>query len=870
MTILREIHTWSKGLVTWQQDAIARLYVNRVLSDNDIEDLYALAKAEAGIPDPAGRIARQLQDADVALPPDPTRLVQLLAIKNIAHVNALAQGEALPFSTTGLTVIYGENGAGKSGYSRILKHACRARDRSEPILPDARQDPKAVGPAQATFETLIDGQPKEYAWTYGTAPSAVLADISIFDSHCARAYIDNDGDFAYVPYGLDILEGLVGLCDKLKKKASDEKQVNTPSNTVYIALASEKTAVATALNGIPTRTKAIEIEALASLPEVEQARLEVLAKALAETDPKQKAQALRERRMRLSGLKNRITAATDIVADERLAQLRELIKKQKTARDAADIAAADFKAMPGQLPGTGGDQWKELFEAARTFAAISHKGHDFPNLPPESPCPLCQNPLGEGGAERLSLFDAFIKQHAEQAAQDARAAAKSAYNTIHQAVLTLGLDDALKTELVGIDAGLADACTLYENVLVVRQAEVREAAGNKLAWEEVAGLSNDVRPTLDRMIDDLDTQAKALDASADEKARAAMAAEMAELDARRRLAEVKAAVLEVISKHELCAKLQKCMNGMGTTAISRKSTDLSDTMAREEVATVLNDELKKLKVHDLRVVMKPLSTKGRAKFKLVLELPGGGSPAAILSEGEQRAIALASFLTEIRLDKGKGGAVFDDPVSSLDHRRRWEVSDRLAKEALTRQIIVFTHDIYFLCFLEKKAEELNVPIVKSYIRKAPAGFGVHSQELPFDVLSTKDRVRRLRDELVAIERAKRDGDDDGQRKLTKDIYGNLRLAWERSVEEVLFNGAVQRFGEGVSTLRLKAVTVTDDDYREIYDGMTKCSRFEHDAAAGIGRLPVPDPDEVRADVERLEAWRVAVQKRRGVTETARA
>lgn len=52
MSILREIHSWSQGLPEWQQDAIAKLYTNRVLKDSDWEHLYALAKAEVGIDDP--------------------------------------------------------------------------------------------------------------------------------------------------------------------------------------------------------------------------------------------------------------------------------------------------------------------------------------------------------------------------------------------------------------------------------------------------------------------------------------------------------------------------------------------------------------------------------------------------------------------------------------------------------------------------------------------------------------------------------------------------------------------------------------------------------------------------------------------------
>ncbi|WP_217998831.1 hypothetical protein, partial [Pseudomonas cannabina] len=55
MTIIQEIHAWSKRLSAWQQDAVARLYQNRTLSISDLDDLYALAKAEAGIPDTDGR-----------------------------------------------------------------------------------------------------------------------------------------------------------------------------------------------------------------------------------------------------------------------------------------------------------------------------------------------------------------------------------------------------------------------------------------------------------------------------------------------------------------------------------------------------------------------------------------------------------------------------------------------------------------------------------------------------------------------------------------------------------------------------------------------------------------------------------------------
>ena len=38
--------------------------------------------------------------------------------------------------------------------------------------------------------------------------------------------------------------------------------------------------------------------------------------------------------------------------------------------------------------------------------------------------------------------------------------------------------------------------------------------------------------------------------------------------------------------------------------------------------------------------------------------------------------------------------IFDDPVNSLDHRRLKEVADRIAALVATRQVVVFTHDIW--------------------------------------------------------------------------------------------------------------------------------------------------------------------------------
>ena len=222
--------------------------------------------------------------------------------------------------------------------------------------------------------------------------------------------------------------------------------------------------------------------------------------------------------------------------------------------------------------------------------------------------------------------------------------------------------------------------------------------------------------------------------------------------------------------------------------------------------------------------------------KLKLELPQSRNPCDILSEGEQRAIAIGSFLAEVGLSRRKGGIVFDDPVSSLDHRRRERVAKRLAAEAAYRQIIVFTHEIYFLCLLAEEAKLAGVPITTQSLIRSPEGFGVAEPDLPFEGKNASKRIGALKAQQQLIAKLHRDGDEQEYRKQTVDAYFRLRMAWERAVEEVLLREVIMRFRKGVETQRLSGVVVEDDDYAQVNAGMTKCSNFAHDKAL-IGGAP---------------------------------
>lgn len=857
MSILQEIVAWAQGLPAWQSDAVARLLAKQTLSAGDVEDLFALLKLEHGIPDPKGRTPQKLSADQVPAPAKAATHVEILAMKNMKNVNAIAENQRLPFSQTGITVIYGDNGSGKSGYSRVLKRACRARDQIEPIHSNANLPAGKAGVAETDFEIAINGKGQEVHWVNGKIAPPELSSLAIFDSRCARAYLDSEDDFSYVPYGMDVFESLAKLCERLKSMVDTEYAQYLVDLPAFTHLHGDSV-VGKLIFGLSAKTPPAEIIALASLAPKELARHGELDKSLRENNPKEKAGHLRMRARRIAAIASGAMVKGSLVDKGAVTTIRGLADAYRAAQDAAALVAKKFKEEENLLPGTGGGAWRELFEAARRFALEAHPGKVFPELGDEAPCPLCQQPLGQG-AERLMRFETFIQQETEKKAQASREALELAYKALLAHVLNLGLDDVTYLEIEALDKQLAIDTRAYELSLSTRREAVKAAIVSR-KWDATDGELASPALHLQALAEKVSGEAETLEKASDEKARAALQAEFNSLDARIKLSLVKDAVTTAIARLAHQAKLVQCIPDLKTTSISFKSSELAEKVISKDLADSLNREFKALGVNTLRVALRSRSGKGKALHKLRLELPQAMQPGDILSEGEQRAVAIGSFLTEVGLSGSTGGIVFDDPVSSLDHRRRERVARRFVAEAAKRQVIVLTHDIYFLCLLQEEAEIAGVPVLAQSLVRRAEGFGVADSELPFEGKSAVARIGALRNLHQAIAKLYKDGEDKEHRRLTADAYIQLRMSWERAIEEVLLRKVVLRFRKGVESQRLAEVMVEDTDYAQIDAGMTKCSNFPHDKAM-IGGVAIPDPDELLVDIDALESWRAHVEKR---------
>ena len=205
------ILAWGAEQPLWKQQAL-RSAIAGVVGDENIAELAKLVISS--LDEDAILAVAPLTEADLGPSSGTPASFQLASIADVKNVNRLAQGQKLEFGATGVTAIYGDNGSGKSGYARIFKLACGARDLEE-VLHNVFESAPAE-PSAAVFSLVEeDGAPESISWTVGDEVDHRLGSIATFDSKCAPFYVEKSAYLAFTPYGLDCFERLANALDSI-------------------------------------------------------------------------------------------------------------------------------------------------------------------------------------------------------------------------------------------------------------------------------------------------------------------------------------------------------------------------------------------------------------------------------------------------------------------------------------------------------------------------------------------------------------------------------------------------------------------------------------------------------------------------------
>jgi energy-coupling factor transporter ATP-binding protein EcfA2 len=843
------LSAWFEKRPRWLRIAASQLWSGKALDQAVVQQLdgYCLQEAE-------GKLAEHVP----SFPDDPDGTtsqqgeLRLGAIAEPLGINDLAPKKPLSFGNANLVVIYGQNGSGKSGYARILKHLCGAR-RPRELHPNVFQSggssehETSVRGCKVSFSVATKAETRD--WAVGQPAVPELRGVVIFDSDTADVYLNEESEVVYEPRLLSFFTDLVQVCNSVEA-AIEARRRALPTALPKIPPKHESTPTGGWYKALTDRTSSQDIGTRCVWTESDTAELEQLRKTLSEpTDEQQTTDAKR----RLEHLRALVEAALQwraAIDDAAVESLRRLREDRETS-DAAAKVTAEKSLAAGLLPKVGDAVWRKLWDAARDYSQkAAYPDKAFPNTETGARCVLCQEVLSPEAVARLEGFDGFVRGELARKAQEARTAYEQAAGK-----LNWSLDEGtIRTKLDAAganDKALQDTWLDLLRALIARRDAVlapSSALPRLPSEQDVRSILKDHEATL--------TTLTSRSATSSDQDRAQMTLKLSELETRQWVSEQRAAVEAEVERLRHIAVLDKAKKSTSTTALSKKKGELADALISKAFRDRFDAELDHLGGKRVRVKLEQTRVKeGKALHQIKINAPTQLRPREVLSDGERRVISLAAFLADATGSPHPTPFVFDDPISSLDQEFEERVVARLIELSKSRQVIVFTHRLSLLVLLQDAAKKESIGNETVCVRRESWGVGEPS-DIPLNGKPPIGALKKLRDERLA--RARKTYTDVGGEEYawqSKAICSDFRILLERVVEVDLLADVVQRFRRGIQTQNKiqKLAAITDADVAMIERLMTKYSIYEHSQPTEAPVEPL-SPDDLNADLTEVINW----------------
>lgn len=852
--VLQQIREWASELPYWEQAALERLVGGTKFSDADYDDILQYLLEDGGLAPMKTRPSLGLLQPRLDATKTASRPVRIVKLSHLRNVNALAAEQTLTFVPS-LTTIFGANGAGKSGYARVLGSAGFSRGDRE-VLGDVTRPGKSDPTISAEIEVAdADGTTTSIHYDIGAPPPA-LRFFYVFDTASVRMHLTRSSVLSFTPAGLSHLTALADVTDEVRKRLESkisEKQRPNPFTTQFEG----SSVIVTQLTTLGAKTDLVALRKLATLSPEERTQLTTLEGRIAElklTSVVDALAPLRKQITALSATKAALAKAEAALADTEVEKARASIATWAAAQTAAATSSID-QFRTGRVEGIGSTQWQQLAEAARAFAH-AQAAHAYPRE--GDPCLLCHRPLETAQVDLLERLWTFLDGATTENLKAARDVLDAKVRTLD--ALDLHLDD----DAMALVGERLPALVARRDALVAALRSGENVATDLPSLESPG-------PVIAARIETLERQAAELSQKDASDELSSLRATLLTLQHRALLSQLLPEVEAYVADYAWAARADTPKVRGSTKHITSKYNELFTELVTERYVELFEQVLVKLNC-PRRVKVQTKAQKGETRKQVVLERPEGatsdGTLEKVLSEGEQRAVALADFFTEVTLDDQSAGIVLDDPVTSLDFEWKDTIARYLVDEATRRQVIVFTHDLHFLYRLRENAEEQAVAVAAHWIEKREGTPGwVFLDNSP---VVEKD----YRKATIASDLWKRaiaaDTRPDERQRLISDGFGALRTCYEAFVIFDMFGDVVKRFEERISIERMKDVVIDSAIRDEVIEKVALLSRYiQGHLHSDRYVAQKPTPDHLKAEIDSFEALRKrlkAIKKASGASD----
>ena len=716
----------------------------------------------------------------------------ITSLSDVTGVNALGTGNIIE-PNPHLTILFGENGTGKTGYSRIFKALAGSRTVDKKILGNiASTKPEAMS---ATIKYRLGDDDEQCHEWHGEKGVPPFTRMSIFDSRAVKLHVDDDLDYTYTPAALALFEHVTTGVKSVQEAAKREAGAPSAVPPDILSRFDKNTSVYQHVVSLSAATDLAHLKSLAETDPDVDIRIEKQRTKVAELESNTISLKIREMQ-RVERILSQVCEAVRAIEDfdvDSYEQERQKLKQLED--DYRAFRATLFKEA--DLPLDPDDTWMLFIKSAEDYRQHleTHSAYDAER------CLYCRQPLQDMARKLINKYAELLEDNLSTSIKDSKARLKA----LSERVTSVELSDARAFAQEHTDSDERPA--YYDKigqVISAFEAVSKAFSASEQITSPAINAATENGAELKSELKNLTQERKRLQGQDTNRTETLKEEKqhLAELVAAAELGKSWIKIEEFVCKAKWVARLNDVSSQF--TRLIRSLTDYAKQANKQFVDnnfdTLFAEECKALRAPELTV--RHIGRTGRAQRRR--RLTGDHNPSAVLSEGEQKVLAMADFLAEARLSGVTAPVVFDDPVSSLDHRRVEEVAERVAALSETAQVIVFTHDILFTAGLLQitTRNRQQCAYFKISEDNGNKGFIVPGRHPRWDTISKiSGRINS------ALQDAKASKDGDKCDELVQRGYSLVRSWCEVFVEMEVFAGVSQRYQPNVSMANLTKIKV---------------------------------------------------------------
>lgn len=612
--------------------------------------------------------------------------IRFISLIHHTGVCALAEEQRIDFSND-ITLLNGKNGSGKSSYFRILNELIGGNHQTE-IRSNIYSD--IHKPINIELVYSEGDNVKNLSWDGNSRSISPLNLSSVFDSSYTTTFLQKrSADSAIVlPYGLHLFTALTSAMDNIKSRLQTEIDsiLRTLPQINKDGLSEEVVRILTQQTYRTTQKNYIQARYVFTNEQSEKLKLqEEKLKVLKETNFEDKIQlASNEQQQYLLILKH--LKETENSLQKLHIESQSLVERISIVRKENEVVKQKISIL-NEIGNTNSKEWKTFIEAGDAFTRSSTLN--------ENVCPYCRQPIVDNAVNIVTAYATYLSDKSIEELKNL----KQEKNTLKQRISTVVTNFTISAQFKVLIYTRNSESELYSKISaslrqldeqkrILSDAVENEQNSNLLVFDStnvaisaIETICEEYNNTINNLREKLTKKNQTV---------SELSFQMKPLIEYKLISSQKDLFVEWFEKIDNVNELKKCQLELSTRSISILARTASQTLVTENLKTKFQEELDALGLKKLSVNLTDAGT-SRGQAFMQLKLFNNNSVSDVLSEGEQKGVALALFIAERRMQLSQNPIILDDPVNSLDHFITAKLVERLSR--LGNQIIIFSHNL---------------------------------------------------------------------------------------------------------------------------------------------------------------------------------